>query len=211
MFGAGYGGLSVLNKVKNFLWRACKEALPIKSNLVRRKVLSEDLYCHCNLKAKDGLHALWDCANLSAIWEADSLWLFCRSKKFSNFFELASCVMENNGNPELFAVLAWTIWTRHNQLRTSSKSFPITQVIPSAVQLIQDFSQAQSDIPGVMSRVQRQSAKWEPPPPPLLKINFDGAVFKEKNEAGIGVVVWDSHGSVIASLAEKISTPILIR
>ena len=106
MFGAGYGGLSVLNKVKNFLWRACKEALPIKSNLVRRKVLSEDLYCHCNLKAKDGLHALWDCANLSAIWEADSLWLFCRSKKFSNFFELASFMMENSRSPELFAVLA---------------------------------------------------------------------------------------------------------
>ena len=58
-----------------------------------------------------------------------------------------------------------------------------------------------------MSRVQRQPAKWEPPPPPILKINFDGAVFKEKNEAGIGVVVRDSHGLVIASLAEKIQLP----
>ena len=135
-------GLSVPNKVKNFLWRACKEALPVKTNLVHRRVLSEDICCHCNLKAEDGLHALWECASLSAIWEANSLWLFCKSKKFSNFFELASCVMENSGNPELFAVLAWTIWNRRNQLRTSSKSFPITQVIPSAVQLIQDFSQA---------------------------------------------------------------------
>ena len=101
--------LSVPNKVKNFLWRECKEALPVKINLVRRKVLSEDICCRCNLKAKDGLHALWDCAKLSAIWEADSLWLFCRSKKFSNFYELASFVMENSRNPELFAVLAWTI------------------------------------------------------------------------------------------------------
>ena len=104
-------------------------------------------------------------------------------------------------------MLAWTIWTRRNQLRTSSKSFPITQVIPSATQLIQDFSQAQTDIPTVMFRVQRQPVKWEPPPPPLLKINFDGAVFKEKGEAGIGVVVRDSHGMVIASLAEKIQLP----
>ena len=89
----------------------------------------------------------------------------------------------------------------------NSKSFPITQVIPSATQLIQDFSQAQSNIHIVMSRTQRQPVKWEPPPPPLLKINFDGAVFKEKGEAGIGVVVWDSHGMVIASLAEKFQLP----
>ena len=200
-------GLSVSNKGKNFLWRACKEALPVKINLVRRKVLSEDICCHCNLKAEDGLHALWDCAKLSTIWEVDSLWLFCRSKKFSNFYELASFVMENSRNPELFVVLAWTIWTRRNQLRTSSKPFPLMQVIPSATQLIQDFTQAQPTIPTVMTRTQRQPAKWEPPTPPLLKINFDGAVFKEKGEAGIGVVVRDSHGMVIASLTEKIQLP----
>ena len=49
--------------------------------------------------------------------------------------------------------------------------------------------------------------KWEPPPPQLLKINFDGAVFADTEEAGVGVVVRDSQGKVIASLAEKIKLP----
>ena len=200
-------GLSVLNKVKNFLWRACKEALPIKTNLVCRKVLTEDICCHCNLKAEDRLHALWDCANLSAIWEADTLWLFCRSKKLTNFYELASFMMENGRNPELFAVLAWTIWSRRNQLRTNNKPFPLTQVLPLATQLLQDFTQAQPAISTNLLRTQRQPPKWEPPPSPFLKINFDGAVFKDKSEARIGVVVRDSHGMVIASLAKKIQPP----
>ena len=54
---------------------------------------------------------------------------------------------------------------------------------------------------------QRSQPKWEPPPPSLIKINFDGALFKDTEEAGLGVVVRDSHGKVLASLAKKIKLP----
>ena len=46
--------------------------------------------------------------------------------------------------------------------------------------------------------------------PPKLgeyKINFDGAMFNESEEAGIGVMVRDSSGQVIAALAEKVGKP----
>nr|POE48260.1 hypothetical protein CFP56_63594 [Quercus suber] len=66
--------------------------------------------CQCNLEAEDGYHALWDCPELSAIWEVDTLWLFCRSKKFSNFYELTHFMSENGRNPELFTVIAWMRW-----------------------------------------------------------------------------------------------------
>ena len=40
-----------------------------------------------------------------------------------------------------------------------------------------------------------------------LKVNFDGVVFREIEEAGLGVVVRDSHGKVLVALAEKIKLP----
>ena len=73
--------------------------------------------------------------------------------------------------------------------------------------MLQDLTQVQLAISAILPWTQRQPPKWEPPPSPFLKINFDGTVFKDKGEAGIGVVVRDSHGMVIASLAEKIQLP----
>ena len=41
----------------------------------------------------------------------------------------------------------------------------------------------------------------------LYKTDYDGAVFSESGEAGIGVVVQDANGEVIVALAEKITYP----
>ena len=74
-------------------------------------------------------------------------------------------------------------------------------------QMLQDFIQVKPVAQTQVSLVQRLRPKWEPPPPQLLKINFDGAVFADTEEAGVGVVVCDSQGKVIASLAEKVKLP----
>lgn len=53
--------LNVPWQVKQFLWRVCTDSLPIKVNLVKRKILS-DSSCHlCVRHQEDILHALWGC------------------------------------------------------------------------------------------------------------------------------------------------------
>ena len=48
---------------------------------------------------------------------------------------------------------------------------------------------------------------WQPPAENSIKANFDGAVFGEEQEAGIGVVLRDSEGQVLAALSEKVRLP----
>ena len=51
------------------------------------------------------------------------------------------------------------------------------------------------------------SRVWSPLADNGWKINFDGAMFCESGEAGIGVVVRNSVGEVKATLAKKIKKP----
>ena len=53
--------INVLPKVRNFLWRACKEAILVKKNFYIRKVHSEDRCDHCKQASEDVVHAFWTC------------------------------------------------------------------------------------------------------------------------------------------------------
>jgi hypothetical protein len=48
---------------------------------------------------------------------------------------------------------------------------------------------------------------WKPPQPGRYKANFDGAFFEESHEAGVGVVIRNHKGEVMASLCQRIPFP----
>lgn len=48
---------------------------------------------------------------------------------------------------------------------------------------------------------------WIPPPDGCLKINFDGENFKDIEKAGLGVIIRNDCGQVLASLSEQIQLP----
>ena len=58
-------------------------------------------------------------------------------------------------------------------------------------------------------KTQRIAARthWLPPPEGLYKANFDVAFFGNSGTTGIGVVVRDSKGEIIAALSQKILEP----
>ena len=49
---------------------------------------------------------------------------------------------------------------------------------------------------------------WSPPPIARYKVNVDGAVFSAQKCAGVGVLIRDSNGQVIAALSRKLNAPL---
>ena len=50
----------------------------------------------------------------------------------------------------------------------------------------------------------QQQTRWRPPHLDLVKLNCDGATFKEQNKSDVGVVIRDENGMVLASMAKQI-------
>nr|POF07297.1 hypothetical protein CFP56_45438 [Quercus suber] len=189
-------GLQVQNKIRNFFWRAIRNSIPLKTNLVQRKVLVDDTCDHCHHEPEDVLHALWLCPLLDPIWSSNPCWDFRASIQFSSYVELAQYLIKECLNIGLFAQTSWTIWFRRNQLRTSTKPFPVEQVVPDALAALSAFILAAP--PKIPAHViwPPHHIKWKPPDPHCLKVNFDGAVFRDENTAGVGVIIRNEKGAL---------------
>ena len=66
--------LDVPSKVKNLVWRACKDSLPTKSNLVRRRIIDDDTCDCCKSHSEDMIHTLYSCLKLPDLWSKCPQW-----------------------------------------------------------------------------------------------------------------------------------------
>ena len=85
---------------------------------------------------------------------------------------------------------------------------PLNQIPPKAYGALQEFQQLRPihfEIPRTARVV-----KWRPPSAPCVKANFDNAIFSQDGLAGIGVIIWNEQGLVMAALSQQIPSPALV-
>ena len=193
-------GLRIPNKVKNFLWRACGEAIPKKANLKWRHITENDRYKRCRNDEETTLHALWTCSELDSVW-TNTEWSTRQTPGVTCFKELLSWVLMNHRNRELFAVITWGIWHQRNQVRNYKTCCISDQLVLQAKEKLAEYYAV---LPPTLPTLVKLKEKWKPPDASLAKINFDGAIFRSENRSGIGVVVRTHMGAILASLAQSI-------
>ena len=95
-------------------------------------------------------------------------------------------------------------WNQRNKVRVNQQAVPLLQV---AEQVKQKPAQFRADWQNTEVQVMDSNiggSSWSSPQDGLVKINFDRAIFSESNQSGVGVVIRDNNGAVLASCSEKI-------
>ena len=104
----------------------------------------------------------------------------------------------------LFAVTAWSIWFQRNKTRLKDNPLPLRNVAGFAKNYLCEFRGLDSQHP---HKWRTSPPRWHPPNAGSVKTNYDGAMFGESNMAGIGMVIRNCEGQVLAAFFEKIAKP----
>ena len=128
-----------------------------------------------------------------------------RSRITSNsFYDVLKLIQERPLLVALFATTMWSIWYHRNKTRLQQSSLPLEKISSFAKDYVQVSAKQIRSFPNIQ---QKTTKRWCPSDLDLVKVNFDGAMFNERDEAGIGVIIRNPRGKVMATLSEKIQKP----
>ncbi|XP_041026980.1 uncharacterized protein LOC121267186 [Juglans microcarpa x Juglans regia] len=139
---------------------------------MKRKVLKEALSPICKRIDESVCHALWSCCGASDVWACER----------SPVQEWSSC------ERDMFDF--WTEWSS----KLAQDQLEIMVVVMRRQALIGKGT-------GQRYGVQTSRAiRWKPPVGETVKVNWDAAWMADEYRCGIGVVIRDKWGEVLASL-----------
>ena len=189
------------------MWRAAKDALPSKQNLVRRKIAVDENCSLCDEQQESVMHVLWLCDQAKAVWKSVPSFTRIYQTGYRSFTDLLEAVLDHGSafKVALFSTIAWSLWQRRNKIRVGQPSWPLHDISSRAKDLVVEFfdSYKQPNRPAV----QGPQVRWTKPPDDFYKANFDATLFENSNMAGIGVVIRDYNGNIIGALSQKIAFP----
>nr|POE67196.1 putative ribonuclease h protein [Quercus suber] len=187
------------------MWRAGTDSLPSKMNLLKRKVLSNDLCPDCKLESESSFHALWTCRVVAPVWKCKFEWLRKLAVRCNSFLDVIELCQDHNGLLDLFAMIGSLLWSRRNQLRLGEKVIQLQLINSMASENLWEFQNAAaSTCPVAKVAV---PTRWLPPPKDWVKVNFDGAIFQKEKLAGLGCIIRNDEGLVMAAFTQCIPLP----
>ncbi|KAL0463289.1 UNVERIFIED_CONTAM: hypothetical protein Slati_0216500 [Sesamum latifolium] len=183
------------NKVKIFLWRLHKEAIPTMSTLIRRRCMVKPACSTCGAVEENSRHIFIDCPFARQLWALSNIPLMVIRSWPS---DVASWLMQvrkvvDNEQFNWFTMLCWRIWGRRNGLVMERRLYNPLDCISSAGSFFKDFQNVVAVKPPILS----SRCAWKPPSKGSVKINFDAALFGEGNRIGLGVITRDWKGDCL--------------
>ncbi|CAN1253998.1 Putative ribonuclease H protein At1g65750 [Linum perenne] len=191
-------------KVKHFLWRVARGILPLRANLIRRRISVPPECGLCNTDQENESHLFLICPKAKEIWRAAGLLEIIRDyAATSSFADWLGDLLKLNDAPVQCqsAMILWGIWGERNQIVWRRESKTPNLVADGALSILEEWRTARQhgkhSADGNSGR-QTQCEKWHPPPRGFIKCNVDAAFQVSRRQWGWGLAVRDHEGTLLS-------------
>ncbi|XP_041027032.1 uncharacterized protein LOC121267250 [Juglans microcarpa x Juglans regia] len=176
-----------------------------ESNLFKRKIVAHPKCPICEIEKETIAHALWDCESARDVWSQCTKSIQKRHFPHMDFLEIFEAIAEGMSFEciQEFVMVAKQIWWRRNEFIFNQRFRHPNQVVLVANQNLRMMKDLEMQKNGSSARSNSNIIIWQPPPILFYKVNWDAAVDKIRAKIGIGIVVRDCEGRIIATMRRK--------
>ncbi|KAK6116072.1 hypothetical protein DH2020_008341 [Rehmannia glutinosa] len=191
-------------KIKHFVWRACTNCLPLRSNLSRRNIVVEPVCAFCRVEMETCWHVFVSCRYCRDCWREAGLNDFVEERaaaaeSFTEFMDTGITDADHWLAAKLCAVM-WSIWRQRNcEIWENSHTSAVVTVRVAAV-VLSDWSISLGlGNAEFYNNTEEHSQRWKKPNFPYMKCNVDAAICQQRKLTGIGVVLRNDQGEFIVA------------
>uniref|UniRef100_A0A2N9I6M1 CCHC-type domain-containing protein n=1 Tax=Fagus sylvatica TaxID=28930 RepID=A0A2N9I6M1_FAGSY len=200
VFWDGVWSLQVQPKVRNFIWRACRNILPSKTKLFEKKISSSFSCPWCEEEPETCDHVLWQCEFEQKVWSACPVSLPRGMDIRLSFLEIMECCLKGLKSPEVEIIFntAWMLWRARNELLWEETQCTVDDICCRGVTVAMEFLENRMGNGDKFHQPQvvKQPTRWSPPANGSYKVTIACHVQSATPRRGVGILIRDHSGNV---------------
>uniref|UniRef100_A0A7N2LEL5 Reverse transcriptase zinc-binding domain-containing protein n=1 Tax=Quercus lobata TaxID=97700 RepID=A0A7N2LEL5_QUELO len=160
--------MSNYKEKRHFAWKAGRNILATKDNLIRRKITKDATCVLCGQLEETTCHLLWFCKHAREVQESNKFalpFVIDQSWSFLDIIQnLQNHEVTHPGLLEKVISICWGIWKDRNERRMGGSGKPGRMILKTALHLVEEYSTANDIRQGDKSSV-GPAKIWKPPDP----------------------------------------------
>ena len=187
-------------KIKDFLWKVVKRAIPVSANLAARGITS--FPCKTCAGVEDDRHVFLLCSVAMEVWDCAPVFWSQRPDDSTMMGFITSCSHIINLPPTGISVplwpwLLWNIWKARNKRCFEDKTFSSMEILNKAISDAREWQNAQTPTDDHRPSQQQRSGPPITPSPDTVVCHVDAAWDAISLKCGVGGI-FSGHPSASA-------------